>query len=89
MKNILSIEIGDVFGDMKCVDILKYNHNRIFYVMECTKCYRKKNMLSSTIRLQKGIYHKSCGRNLKTKDEIFYSRWCAMRTRTTNQKYEH
>jgi hypothetical protein len=79
-----------MFGDLKCIGIAKKKKGESYrYVMECQICGRTKEMLSSTIRLEHGITHKACGKGLKTKDEIFYSRWQAMRTRTTNTNYEH
>jgi hypothetical protein len=90
VKKILDIKVGDMFGDLKCIGIAKKKKGESYrYVMECQICGRTKEMLSSTIRLEHGITHKACGKGLKTKDEIFYSRWQAMRTRTTNTNYEH
>ena len=57
--------------------------------MECQKCGRRKEMLGATIYRSAGIFHKSCGKGLKTLDPVFYDRWQAMRTRTTNPNYEH
>lgn len=87
---LLDINIGDEFGDLRCINII-INENTGYtnYIMQCTKCGRTKSMLSSTIRLKRGITHKACGRGIKTKDPIFYDRWEAMRTRTTNPNYEH
>lgn len=93
MRKMLEINIGDIFGDLQCIDILiKQNpngSNSTYYKMKCLKCGREKDMLSSTIRLEKGITHKACGKGLKTADSIFYDRWQGMRTRTTNPNYEH
>lgn len=93
MKKILDINIGDCFGDFKCIDIIhkkeKSGYTNTYYKMKCKICGRTKEMLSSTIRLKHGIMHKSCGKGLKTIDKIFYSRWEAMRTRTINPNYEH
>ena len=89
------ISIGDVMGDYKCVDIIKKRHTgkypyiSKYYVMECQKCGRRKEMLGATIYRSAGIFHKSCGKGLKTLDPVFYDRWQAMRTRTTNPNYEH
>lgn len=95
IKAFLTLNIGDIVGDYKCIDIIKKRHDgkyayiSNYYVMKCLKCGRLKEMLSSTIRLEKGITHKSCGKGLKTKDSVFYDRWQAMRTRTCNTNYEH
>lgn len=88
IKKILTINIGDQHGDYTCIDIIHKKHNN-FYVMKCNICGRTKEMLTSTIRMKHGITHKSCGKGLKTKDPIFYNRWQAMRTRTTNQNHAH
>ena len=88
IKKILEINIGDNFDDLICIGIINKN-NKNYYRMKCTKCGREKDMLSSTIRYKHGTFHKACGKNLKTKNKIFYSRWQAMRTRTTNINYEH
>lgn len=90
MKQILYINIGDVFDDLECVNILNKNidgKNHTFYKMKCLKCGREKDMLSSTIRIKHGTTHKACGKGLKTESKIFYSRWQAMRTRTNNPNY--
>lgn len=90
-----NINIGDIYEDMQCVDIIKkrhdgkYNYTNYYYVMMCTKCGRVKEMLGSTIVFFNGTSHKSCGKGLKTADRTFYSRWEAMRTRTTNPNYQH
>lgn len=98
MELLLKIEIGKTYGDMICVGHVKSNHYNDLgklisvdnlYVMKCTICGREKNMKSSTIRLRKGITHKSCGKGLKTVNMYFYDRWRAMRTRTTNMNYAH
>jgi hypothetical protein len=89
MRKILDVNIGDVFGDYQCIDIYKEKGKSDKYEMRCLKCGRTKFMLSSTIRNEKGITHKSCGKGLRIKNKYFYSRWKAMRTRTTNPKYEH
>lgn len=84
------LKIGNVVDDFTCIDIIRkrYQNNITkFYIMKCNKCGRTKEMLSSTIRRKSGTTHKSCGKNLKTKDPIFYQRWTAMRTRTTNPNY--
>lgn len=98
MEAMLKIEIGKTYGDMLCIGSSKidtYNKQgkltsvRNVYAMKCMICGREKNMLSSTIRLCNGIYHKSCGKGLKTLNPYFYDRWQAMRTRTNNPNYEH
>lgn len=84
----MELQIGCIYGDLECVKIARTdNRGRKYYKMKCTVCGREKEMLISTIKLEKGIKHKSCGRGLKTKDSVFYSRWEAMRTRTTNKNY--
>lgn len=93
MKKILSIEIGDNYGDFTCIGIIKKRQKTGFtstyYTMKCKYCGRTKDMLSSTIRYEKGIAHKSCGKGIKTSNKIFYNRWKSMRTRTCNKNYEH
>lgn len=89
-KPILVLSIGDVVDDLECVDILykptKNAKCATIYKMMCRKCGRTKEMLSSTIRRHCGTTHKACGKGLKTQDKVFYSKWQAMRTRTTNPK---
>ena len=92
MRKMLDVKIGDEYGDYVCVDVIKKKvskGNSNFYIMKCKVCGLTKEMLSSTIRLGKGIMHRSCGKGLKTLDKTFYSRWQAMRTRTTNENYAH
>jgi len=99
-KPYLKINIGDVFGDLECIGIETRSKpdpkctstgyvNYTVYLMKCRICGREKYMLSSTIRVAHGITHKGCGKGVKTIDPIFYDRWQAMRTRTTNPNYEH
>ena len=88
--SLLHINIGDIFGDLKCVDIFySQKYRQDVYKMKCLKCNREKDMLGSTIRLEKGITHSACGQGLKTKDLTFYNRWQAMKTRTNNPNYPH
>ena len=93
MRKILNVQVGDVFGDLKCVGTTYKKHpngsGSNYYTMECMICGRRKDMLSSTIRKGHGITHKACGKYLKLKDKVFYNRWQAMRTRTTNPNYQH
>lgn len=93
IKPQLTLSIGDTFDDMVCIDISikrqKSGYTARFYTMQCIKCNRTKEMLSSTIRMHKGTTHKSCGKGLKTQNIRFYNKWQAMRTRTTNPNYEH
>ena len=63
----------------------KNGHN--VYLMRCTKCNRVKEMKDYVIKSSKGIYHKSCGKGIKTKNKTFYNRWKSMRTRTNNDNY--
>lgn len=81
--------IGDIVGDLECIDIEKDDKNVSIYVMKCTKCGRIKRMLGATIAYEHGIKHSACGKGLKTKDLVFYSHWESMRTRTTNPNYAH
>ena len=86
----LEIHIGDVFGDLKCIDYFySKKHHQEVYEMECIKCKRTKTMLGSTIRIKHGIMHSACGEGIKTKNKVFYNRWQAMRTRTNNPNYSH
>lgn len=89
MKKVNAYNIGDIAGDLECIDIKKEPHVGTKYLMKCAVCGREKWMLGSTIAYQKGITHKACGQGLKTKYPTFYDRWQAMRTRTTNEKYQH
>lgn len=89
MKRILTINIGDRFDDLECVDIRKEPGKSTEYLMRCVHCGREKWMLSSTVRRKCGTTHKACGRGLKTKCPAFYDRWQAMRTRTNNPNYQH
>lgn len=91
-KEIQPLQINDKIDDMVCIGHIKKRigpkqYPTKFYIMQCVKCGRTKEMLSSTIRNHKGTTHKACGQFLKTKDPIFYRRWEAMRTRTTNKNY--
>ena len=86
----LEIHINDIFGDLKCVNsFYSEKYKQEVYEMECIKCKRRKIMLGSTIMIVHGILHSACGKGLKTKNKIFYSRWQSMRTRTNNQQYIH
>lgn len=90
IKEKQPLQIGDIVDDFECIEIIheRYNHNITkFYIMKCKKCGRTKKMSSPTIRRHSGTSHKACGKGLKTKDPIFYKRWQAMRTRTTNPNY--
>lgn len=95
MLDLTEISIGDIIGDLECIDVIKKRHDgkykyiSRYYIMRCLKCGRCKEMLFSTIKRGAGIDHKSCGKGIKTQDPIFYSRWQAMRTRTTNLNYDH
>lgn len=91
MKRILTINVGDEFGDLKCIQVNPpiRSGKSTTYTMECKICHRRKKMLSSTIRMGHGITHKACGKGLKTLDPVFYDRWQAMRTRTNNPNYQH
>ena len=89
MKKILNINIGDEFGDLKCIDIV-YKDHEYQYLMKCKICGREKIMRSSTIRRECGIYHKTgCGKGIKNKNSTFHSRYDAMKTRTNNPNYDH
>lgn len=87
MKEINPLKVGDIADDLICEGKVKRKNNTYKYIMRCKKCGRVKEMLSSTIRRHSGTTHKACGKGIKTKDPIFHSRWCAMRTRTTNKNY--
>lgn len=77
-----------IYDDMLCLRQVKYKTEDGKYVykylMECTKCHRQKEMLSSTILMHKGTSHSSCGKGIKRLDKNFYSIWQGIRTRTTN-----
>ena len=89
-KTILSINIGDITGDLKIKEFIKKDKNsHKIYKVECLICGREKYLKDYQIRQEKGIYHSSCGRGLKTLDKKFYQHWQNMRTRTTNSKYEY
>lgn len=85
---ILEINVGDTFGDLECIEIVNQTGWRKF-LMKCKICGREKCMDSSTIRNKCGIYHKACGKGIKTVDDVFYTRWRVMRERTCNPRYEH
>lgn len=87
MKEINPLKVGDIVDDLICDGKVKRKNNTYKYVMRCKKCGRVKEMLSSTIRRHSGTTHKACGKGIKTKEPIFYLRWQAMRTRTTNKNY--
>jgi hypothetical protein len=77
-----TIEENALYGDFKCIGTIQDNGFR--YIMECQKCGKIKHMLKSTIRLNKGLNHKSCGKGLGISyDKDFYNRWQAMRARTS------
>lgn len=78
------INIGDIYDDYKCIDIVKDEKNYTRYVMQCQKCGKIKYMLAPTIADNRGTHHKSCGKGLGvTYDKSFYSRWQSMRLRTS------
>lgn len=89
MREIQKLKPGDIVDDLQCICKVKdkKNKNLYKYRMKCLICGREKDMLSSTIRHHCGTKHKACGKGLKTKNRIFYSRWENMRTRTTNDLY--
>ena len=91
MNEKQKLEIGDIVDDLKCIGKERdysFKYPTYKYIMQCTKCGRTKNMLSSTIRRHSGTTHEACGKGLKLKSNVFYSRWTAMRTRTTNPNYQ-
>lgn len=79
---------NEIYDDMKCLHQIKSKTDSGKYVykylMECTKCHRKKEMLASTILSHRGTCHSSCGKGLKMADKNFYNIWQGIRTRTTN-----
>ena len=82
------VQIGDIFGDLKCIDIVfdeKSRHTN--YLMKCEKCGREKYMLAPTIYKSSGITHRACGKGIKTQYPIFHARWDGMRERTTNPNH--
>lgn len=83
---------NEIYDDMKCLHQIKSKTDSGKYVykylMECTKCHRRKEMLASTILSHRGTCHSSCGKGLKTVDKTFYSIWQGIRTRTTNPNSE-
>ena len=70
-----------------CVEKVHNDKYMNEYRMRCTICGREKNMIDHTVFRHSGTTHKACGKGLKTVDPIFYDRWQAMRTRTTNSNY--
>lgn len=82
-------KIGDIVDDLECINIIKDKQNYTNYEMKCVICGRTKLMLGPTINRHSGTTHRACGQGLKTKNEVFYERWKAMRVRTTNSNYEH
>lgn len=92
MKAMYVYDIGDIVGDLECIDIkkpAKGSGDGTRYLMRCKKCGREKWALGATLFRKSGITHKACGKGLKTVDKRFHSLWCAMRTRTTNPNYQH
>jgi len=86
------LEIGKIYDDLKCVrkvymlEILKRDYSN-YYLMQCTKCGRTKVMRDHTVFRKSGTCHSACGKGIHLLDPIFYERWQAMRTRTTNPNY--
>lgn len=94
MINDKDINIGDIYGDMKCVEIipwsdpknpLKYKRNTV-YRMKCIKCGREKLKPRYIVFKLEGMFHKDCDHFNHMSDPIFYTRWKNMRDRTTNTK---
>lgn len=82
------MHIGQIVEDLQCVAYTGTNqYGQHTYLMKCIICGREKNMKNYVINRKTGCQHKACGKGLKTLDPIFYSRWQAMRTRTTNSNY--
>ena len=81
------LEIGQVYDDLLCVEKVPNDKYMNEYRMRCTVCGREKNMIDHTVFKHCGTTHKACGKGLKTLDPVFYDRWQAMRTRTTNSNY--
>ena len=94
MVNDKDINIGDIYGDMKCVEIipwsdprnpLKHKRNTV-YRMKCIKCGREKLKPRYIVLKLEGMFHKDCDHFNHMSDPIFYTRWKNMRDRTTNTK---
>ena len=90
----ININIGDIYGDMKCVEIIPWTdprnplkHKRTtVYRMKCIKCGREKLRQRYVIFKLEGMFHKDCDHFNHMSDPIFYNRWQNMRDRTTNTK---
>ena len=89
-----TINIGDIYGDMRCVEIipwsdprnpLKHKRNTV-YRMKCIKCGREKLKPRYIVFKLEGMFHKDCDHFNHMSDPIFYTRWKNMRDRTTNTK---
>ena len=94
MINDKDINIGDIYGDMKCVEIipwsdprnpLKHKRNTV-YRMKCIKCGREKLKPRYIVFKLEGMFHKDCDHFNHMSDPIFFNRWRNMRDRTTNTK---
>lgn len=84
------INVGDVYDDYICIDIVKDEKNYTRYVMQCQKCGKIKYMLGPTVAQHKGTKHKSCGKGLGvTYDKAFYNKWQGMRARTSPKFWNH
>ena len=88
----ININIGDIYGDMKCVEIIPWtdprnplkNKQTTVYRMKCIKCGREKLRQRYVIFKLEGMFHKDCDHFNHTSDPIFYNRWLNMRDTTTN-----
>lgn len=85
--NTKILMIGDIYDDMKIIELIsKNNHN--YYVVECIYCGRRKELRRDRILKSIGTHHKNCCEQINPKDDLyydFYKKWRAMRTRTTNK----
>lgn len=86
-------EVGSVFQDMEIISKTskkdKQGKSRIIYTLRCKKCGRIKEKRKSYIDQGVGMSHRSCSEQIRPKDnnyKRFQRIWCAMRTRTTNEK---
>lgn len=84
-KTSFMIDEETLYGDFKCIGTTR-DDKTLKYIMKCQKCGKIKNMLKSTIKANKGLNHRSCGKGLGIAyDKYFYQRWSSMRQRTSDK----
>ena len=88
-------DVGYIEEDMEILGYTKKKQpdgkTRNYYIVQCTKCSRSKEMLHKYIVKKVGTSHQACSNSIAPSDKRFYRLWMAMRSRTTtvaNKDYD-